>query len=153
MKFLVAYFSASGKTKKMAEEMSARLKCDIFEIKPATPYTEDDLNWQNKKSRSSIEMADKKSRPKFIKETLDTSKYQTILLGFPIWWYTAPTIINSFLEGYDFNKCTIILWATSGGSGLGKTKLDLARSTSAPIVDGRIINNIQALEKFINELE
>ena len=153
MKFIVVYFSASGKTKRIAEYMSSKLKCDSYEIKPAIPYTDADLNWMDKKSRSSLEMADKSSRPKIIKENFDFSQYHTILLGFPIWWYTAPTIINTFLETYNLTNKTIILWATSGGSGLGQTKFDLSRSTRTPIVDGRIINNINAADKFINELE
>ena len=153
MKCLVAYFSASGNTKKIGELMSQKLGCDSYEIKPVNPYTYADLNWQNKKSRSSIEMADKTSRPSIINDNLDVSKYDTILIGFPIWWYTAPTIINTFLETYNFDDKKIVLWATSGGSGLGKAKNDLSKSTKALIIDGRIVNNSQALERFINELE
>lgn len=153
MKYVVVFFSASGKTKKLGELMSEKIKCDSYEIKPCVKYSSEDLDWTNSKSRSSLEMKDKTSRPKIINDGFDFSKYDCILLGFPIWWYTAPTIINSFLETYKIKNNKIILWATSGGSGLGSAKLDLAKSTHSLIVDGRVINNSSALEKFINELE
>lgn len=101
-KILVAYFSASGVTKKVAEKLAALVNADIHEIKPKVPYTKADLNWMDKKSRSSVEMNDKTFRPEIVKEDLNLSSYDTILLGFPIWWYVAPTIINTFLENYDF---------------------------------------------------
>ena len=102
-KILVAYFSASGVTKKVAEKLAALVNADIHEIKPKVPYTKADLNWMDKKSRSSVEMNDKTFRPEIVKEDLNLSSYDTILLGFPIWWYVAPTIINTFLENYDFS--------------------------------------------------
>ena len=153
MKTLIAYFSASGVTKRTAQKLASKLNCDTYEIKPAVPYTDADLNWMDKKSRSSVEMKDKSSRPKIVKDGLDVLKYDKILLGYPVWWYTAPTIINTFLETYDFSGKKIIIWATSGGSGLGKAKTDLAKSTTATIVDGRILNNDKQIEQFIKEIE
>ena len=153
MKTLVAYFSASGITKGVACKLAGKLNCDAYEIKPAVPYTDEDLNWMDKNSRSSVEMRDKSSRPEIIKDGLDVSGYDRILLGYPVWWYTAPTIINTFLETYDFSGKKIIIWATSGGSGLGKAKNDLAKSTTATIVDGRTLNNDQQIEQFIKEIE
>ena len=124
-KILVAYFSASGVTKKVAEKLAALVNADIHEIKPKVPYTKADLNWMDKKSRSSVEMNDKTFRPEIVKEDLNLSSYDTILLGFPIWWYVAPTIINTFLENYDFSGKKIVLFATSGGSGFGNTIKEL----------------------------
>ena len=102
-KVLVAYFSASGVTKKVAEKIAAAVNGDLFQIEPAIAYSEEDLNWMNKNSRSSLEMSDKDFRPAMIKTELNLSEYDSILLGFPIWWYVAPTIINTFLESYDFS--------------------------------------------------
>ena len=124
-KILVAYFSASGVTKKVAEKLAALVNADIHEIKSKVPYTKADLNWMDKKSRSSVEMNDKTFRPEIVKEDLSLSSYDTILLGFPIWWYVAPTIINTFLENYDFSGKRIVLFATSGGSGFGNTIKEL----------------------------
>ena len=152
MKTLVAYFSASGVTKKTAQNLANKLNCDIYEIKPVTPYTDADLNWMNKNSRSTLEMKDKSSRPEIITGDIDVSKYDRVLLGYPVWWYTAPTIINTFLEAYDFSGKEIIIWATSGGSGLGKSKYDLAKSTSAIIKDGKILNTAAQLEQFVKEI-
>ena len=149
MKTLVAYFSASGVTKKAAQDLANKLNCDIYEIKPAVPYTDADLNWMNKNSRSTLEMKDKSSRPEIITGDIDVSKYDRILLGYPVWWYTAPTIVNTFLESYDFSGKEIIIWATSGGSGLGKAKDDLAKSTTAKITNGKILNTPAQLEQFI----
>lgn len=153
MKTLVAYFSASGVTKSVAGKLADKLNCDTYEIKPAVPYTDEDLNWMDRNSRSSVEMRDKSSRPEIVKDGLEVSEYDRILLGYPVWWYTAPAIINTFLETYDFSGKKIILWATSGGSGLGKAKNDLAKSTTATIVDGRILNNDKDIEQFIKEIE
>ena len=153
MKTLVAYFSASGVTKGVANKLANKLNCDTYEIKPVVPYTDADLNWMNKNSRSSVEMKDKSSRPEIIKDGLDVSGYDRILLGYPVWWYTAPTIINTFLETYDFCGKKIIIWATSGGSGLGKAKDDLAKSTTATIIDGKILNTDKQIEQFIKEIE
>ena len=153
MKTLVAYFSATGTTERAAKTLASKLGCDIYEIKPAVPYTSADLNWMDKSSRSSLEMKDKSSRPAIVKDGLDVSKYDRILVGYPVWWYTAPTIVNTFLETYDFNGKKILLWATSGGSGLGKARIDLAASTSATIVDGKILNGDKQIEEFIREME
>lgn len=109
-KKLVAFFSASGTTKKVAEMIAEEAKADLFEIEPKVPYTKADLDWMNKKSRSSVEMSDKKYRPAIMKKEMDMSSYDEILLGFPIWWYVAPTIINTFLEAYDFSGKKIVLF-------------------------------------------
>ena len=117
---LVAYFSASGTTAGTAERLAEAAGADLYEIRPAVPYTQADLNWMDKKSRSSVEMNDPSYRPELADEDADIASYDRIYLGFPIWWYVAPTIINTFLESYDFTGKEIILFATSGGSGLGK---------------------------------
>ena len=151
-KVLVAYFSATGKTKDAALKLSSLINADVYEIKPVNPYTKADLNWMDKKSRSTLEMKDKSSRPEIIKGDIDMSLYDKLLIGYPVWWYTAPTIINTFLESYDFSGKEIIIWATSGGSGLGKAKDDLKVSTSAIIKDGKILNNNKQIESFVKEL-
>lgn len=121
-KKLVAYFSASGVTAKVAETLAEAIGADIFEIEPKVPYTEADLNWMDKKARSTIEMNDPVSRPEIAIKRDNMKDYDTIFVGFPIWWYVAPTIINTFLESYDFSGKTVIPFATSGGSGMGKTE-------------------------------
>lgn len=141
MKTLVAFFSASGVTRRAAEKLAAVAGGDLYEIRPAIPYTRADLNWQDKRSRSSLEMANPASRPELADTDAPVAGYDRIFLGFPIWWYTAPTIIRSFLESYDFSGKTIILFATSGGSGLGKTAKELASSCpGAKIVEGKLLN-------------
>ena len=140
-KILVAYFSASGTTKHIAETLALAIDSDLYEIKPAEPYTSADLNWQDKHSRSSVEMNDPSSRPELADKDANIAAYDLIFLGFPIWWYTAPTIIHTFLESYDFTGKSIILFATSGGSGLGKSANELASSCpEAKIIDGRLLN-------------
>ena len=154
-KVLVAYFSASGVTKKVAEEIASAVNGDLFEIEPEVAYTSADLNWMDKKSRSSIEMSDKAFRPEMVKKELNMSEYESILLGFPIWWYVAPTIINTFLESYDFSGKKITLFATSGGSGFGNTVRELKSSApGAQIVEGRILNRASAtdIQKLIEEV-
>lgn len=144
-KTLVAYFSPSGTTKKAAESLAKAAGADIYEIRPAVPYTEADLNWMDKKSRSSVEMNDKSSRPAIKDTDAHIEQYDTIFLGFPIWWYVAPTIINTFLESYDWTGKKIILFATSGGSGFGKTLAGLKDSAKgAEMVEGKIMNNMSA---------
>lgn len=142
-KTLVAFFSASGNTKKKAEMIAENLGADIYEIVPKTLYTKADLNWMDKKSRSSIEMNDKQFRPELADKDANISAYDKIILGFPIWWYVAPTIINTFLESYDFTGKKIVLFATSGGSSFGKTVSELLPSApGAEIVEGKIVNGI-----------
>lgn len=137
---LVAYFSATGTTKNAAEKVAAELGADIFEIAPEVAYTKADLNWMDKKSRSSVEMADKSIRPKMDGKTVDISKYDEIYIGFPVWWYVAPTIINTFLESYDFTGKTIKLFATSGGSGFGKTVEELQPSAPGAAIEAWMLN-------------
>ncbi len=140
-KTLVAYFSASGTTAKAAASLAAAVAGDLYEIKPAVPYTRKDLNWQDMGSRSSLEMKDPSSRPELADRDANIAAYDRIFLGFPIWWYTAPRIIRSFLESYDFSGKTIILFATSGGSGLGKIAKELSSSCpSAVLKEGRLMN-------------
>lgn len=155
-KKLVAYFSASGTTASVARTLAEAAEADIYEIKPQTPYTRADLNWQNQKSRSSVEMNDKSFRPPLADRDAPVDDYNTIFLGFPIWWYTAPTIINTFLESYDFTGKTIILFATSGGSGFGKTAADLKDSAKGAVIrDGKLLNGKQtrdALAAWVSSL-
>lgn len=118
---LVAFFSASGVTAALAQRLSRAAGADLFEIKPAVPYTSADLDWTNASSRSSVEMKNPASRPEFAEKLPSMADYDVVFLGFPIWWYVAPTIINTFLESYDFSGKTIVLFATSGGSPMGRT--------------------------------
>lgn len=140
-KQLVAYFSASGTTARVAQDLARAAGADLYEISPDTPYTRADLNWQDKNSRSSLEMRDKNSRPALADRDANIAQYDTIFVGFPIWWYVAPTIINSFLEAYDFSGKRIVLFATSGGSGFGKAVAGLQPSApDAEIVEGALLN-------------
>ncbi len=148
-KTLVAYFSASGTTKRAAEKLASAVEDDLYEIKPAVPYTHADLNWQDSHSRSSVEMNDPSSRPKLADKNADIPGRDRIFLGFPIWWYTAPTIVRTFLESYDFTGKTIVLFATSGGSGMGNICTELASSCpGARIADGRMLNGRIPEEKL-----
>jgi len=144
---LVAYFSASGVTAKVAEMLADAVGADIYEIRPAVPYTKADLNWMDKKSRSTIEMNDKTIRPAIADQDAQIDQYETIFLGFPIWWYVAPTIINTFLESYDFSGKKIILFATSGGSKFGNTVKELKVSVpaSCEIIEGKLLNGKQTI--------
>ena len=136
---LVAYFSASGVTAKLAETLSEAIGADLYAIEPEVPYTKADLNWMNQNSRSSVEMKDPASRPAIAGKRDNMDEYDTIFIGFPIWWYVAPTIINTFLESYDFTGKTIIPFATSGGSGMGKTNEKLQPSCpGAKLMDGKV---------------
>ena len=147
---LVAYFSATGTTRKVAENLAKATGGDLYEIKPLKPYTNADLDWQNSQSRSSVEMKDHSSRPEIVSDDFSVSDYDTIYLGFPIWWYIAPTIVNTFLEKHDFSDKTIILFATSGGSGFGKTADNLKPSVapSAKIIEGDILNGNPSVDKL-----
>lgn len=139
-KKLVTYFSASGVTKSVAEKLAQAVNGDIFEIKPAVPYTKADLDWRDKNSRSTVEMNNLDFRPPVADDKIDVSVYDTVYVGFPIWWYIAPTIINTFLEKYDWNGKKIVLFATSGGSGWGKTVESLENSCKgAEIIEGKIL--------------
>ena len=146
-KKLVAYFSASGVTAKVADMLADAIGADIHEICPMIPYTKADLNWMNKKSRSSIEMNDKTIRPEIAESNVQIDNYDVIFLGFPIWWYVAPTIINTFLEKYDFSGKKIILFATSGGSKFGKTveELKVSVSVDTEIIEGKLLNGRQSI--------
>lgn len=145
-KTLIAYFSASGETAKLAKTLSAVTGGDLFEIRPETAYTSADLNWMDKKSRSTVEMQDKSSRPAIAAPCSNLADYDTIFVGFPIWWYVAPTIINTFLESGDFSGKKIVLFATSGGSGFGKTVANLKDSApGAMIVEGKLLNGTQSV--------
>ena len=146
-KKLVAYFSASGVTAKVADMLADAVGADIYEIRPEVPYSKADLNWMNKKSRSSVEMNDKSFRPAIADTDAKIDQYDTIFLGFPIWWYVAPTIINTFLESYDFAGKKIILFATSGSSGFGKTVEELRVSVpaSCEIIEGKLLNGKQTI--------
>ena len=140
-KTLVAYFSASGVTRRVAENLAAAADADLYEIRPEVLYTSADLNWMDKSSRSSVEMKDKSSRPELADKDADIAAYDRIFLGFPIWWYTAPAIIKTFLESYDFAGKTIVLFATSGGSGLGKTAKDLEGCCPGAVIrEGKLLN-------------
>lgn len=146
-KKLVAYFSASGTTKKAAEHLAKAAGADLFEIKPAVPYSRADLDWTNKKSRSSIEMQNSDSRPAIAEQLSSIEDYDTIFIGFPIWWYVAPTIIDTFVESYDFSGKTIIPFSTSGGSGMGKTVEVLQTlCLTANWKDGKMLNHISDTE-------
>ena len=141
-KKLVAYFSASGTTARLAENLAEAIGADIFEIVPEVPYTAADLNWQDKHSRSSIEMQDLASRPAIAATRDNMADYDTIFVGFPIWWYVAPTIINTFLESCDLTGKTIIPFATSGGSGIGETNEKLEPSCpGAKLLEGRVFRS------------
>ena len=156
-KTLVAYFSASGTTEQTAKRLAEAAGADLYEIKPAVPYTSADLNWMDKKSRSSVEMNDRAFRPELADRDADIASYDRIFLGFPIWWYVAPTIINTFLENYDFAGKEIILFATSGGSGLGKTVQALAPSCpGAEIREGKLLNgnlSVNELKKWVEKIK
>ena len=126
MKTLVAYFSATGTTEAVAKDLAEVTGGTLYEIKPEVKYTDADLDWRDKTSRSTIEMQDKNSRPAFVKDLKDADSYDVIYIGFPVWWYTAPTIINTFIEAYGFEGKTVIFFATSGGSTIDKANKDFA---------------------------
>lgn len=140
-KVLVAYFSASGTTKKLAIKLASVIGADLHEINPQVPYTSADLNWMDKNSRSSVEMSDKSFRPAIANRVENMDEYDTIFIAFPIWWYVAPTIINSFLEQYNLNSKTIVPLATSGGSGMGSTNNALTPSCpGADLKEGKVFS-------------
>ena len=156
MKTLVAYFSASGITAKLAKTLAEAADADIYEIKPEVPYTKADLDWMDKQSRSSVEMNDKTFRPAIADKDAKIENYEHIYLGFPIWWYVAPTIINTFLEAYDFTGKTVILFATSGSSEMGRTLEGLEDSCQGGhLVEGKVLNanaTVEELKQWISTL-
>lgn len=136
-KVLVAYFSASGVTAKVAENLSKAIDADLYEIVPETPYSTADLNWMDSKSRSSVEMKDRSSRPAIGNAVENMDQYDTVFVGFPIWWYREPSIIDTFMEAYDFTGKTVVPFATSGGSGLGDSYKNLqALAPGAKVING-----------------
>lgn len=140
-KTLVAYFSASGTTKAKAGQVAQALGADLFEIEPEKKYSTDDLNWMNKKSRSTVEANDPASRPAIAKKVGNADQYDTVVIGFPVWWYTAPRIINTFLEENDFSGKKIYVFVTSGGSGADKSVRDLKKSyPDLDFVSGKLLN-------------
>ena len=155
-KTLVAFFSASGVTRQVAQKLAAAAQADLYEIKPAVPYTQADLNWRDKSSRSSVEMQNLAIRPQLADTDAKIEQYDRILLGYPIWWYMAPTIINTFLESYDFSGKSIILFATSGGSGFGKSVEEYTPNCPNPTVrEGRMPNgnpSEQELRQWVESL-
>lgn len=141
MSTLVAYFSATGTTGRVARELAQAIGADAFEIVPEQPYSSADLDWQNKSSRSSIEMAEESSRPGVSGGVANMEDYDTIYLGFPIWWYVEPRIVDTFLESYDLSGKTIVPFATSGGSGLGRAPERMASlAPGATVAQGRLLN-------------
>lgn len=141
MRALVAYFSATGTTARAARTLAEAVGADLFEIAPETPYTSADLNWNDKNSRSSREMADEKCRPAVAGDSPDMSAYDTVFVGFPIWWYVEPRIIDTFLEAHDLSGKTVVPFATSGGSGLGKAPQRMAMlAAGATVTEGRLLN-------------
>jgi len=155
---LVAYFSATGTTKRVAENLAKATGADIYEIKPLKPYTSADLNWHDSNSRSSVEMNDPKSRPELVSDNFSIDNYDTIYLGFPIWWGTAPKVVHTFLEKYDFSGKKVIIFATSGSSGLGDTANNLKSSvsTSTKIVEGKVLNgnpSVDELKQWVEGLK
>ena len=155
---LVAYFSASGVTAKVAETLADAIGANIYEIKPETPYSKADLDWTVKTSRSTIEMNDKTFRPAIADKDARIEDYDTIFVGFPIWWYVAPTIINTFLECYDFSGKKIVLFATSGGSGFGNTVEELKNSVSdtTQLIEGGLLNGkqtYQSVSSWVDNLD
>lgn len=149
-KKLVAYFSASGVTEDAAKKIAEASGAELYEIRPEVPYTNEDLNWQDKNSRSSVEMNNKELRPAVADKNAPVADKDVVFLGFPIWWYTAPTIVNTFLEGYDFSGKKIILFATSGSSGFGQSLPDLKKSVSSKtdIEEGILIHGKKSAEEW-----
>ncbi|MGM9600750.1 MAG: flavodoxin [Faecousia sp.] len=146
---LVAYFSATGLTAKVAETLSEAIGADIYAIEPAVPYSKADLDWMNQKSRSSIEMSDPASRPAITGKRDNMDDYDTVFVGFPIWWYVAPHIINTFLESYDLTGKTIVSFATSGGSSMGETNEALRPSCKgAKLIEGKVFNHSASHEEL-----
>ena len=140
-KKLVAYFSASGQTQTTAKKIAKLLNCDLYEIKPKVPYASKDLNWNDESSRSTIECKNRNSRPELGDKNANIANYDTILIGFPVWWYLAPNIILTFLESYDFTGKKIVVWGTSHSSGMGNTTEEIRKiAKGANVVEGKIFD-------------
>ncbi len=153
-KILVAYFSASGETEQVAEKLAKALQAEIHEIEPEVFYTTADLNWKDQQSRSTIEMKDLKSRPAIIQTKLDVSAYDEILLGYPIWWDLAPTIINTFIETYNLSGKTVRVFATSGGSGISHSEESLHKQyPDIHWKDGKLLNMGHAFQQFVDMIQ
>ena len=156
-KTLVAYFSASGVTKKLAQTLAEAIGADLFEIEPKVPYTKADLNWMDKQSRSTIEMQNPASRPEIAGSCQNIADYDTVFVGFPIWWYVAPTIVNTFLESCDLTGKTVVPFATSGGSAMGGTNKALAPSCrGARLLEGKVFRSstdAETLRKWAGTLK
>lgn len=151
---LVAYFSVSGTTAQVAEKLAEAIGADIFAIEPEVPYTEADLNWMDKKARSTVEMNDTNSRPAIADKRDNMAEYDVIFVGFPIWWYVAPTIINTFLESYDLSGKVIVPFATSGGSDMGQTNARLAPSCKgAKLLEGKVFKRSASHKELANWAE
>ena len=155
---LVAYFSASGETARLAKTIAQAAGADLYEIRPETPYTAADLNWHDDQSRSSVEMKDPACRPAIAGEVPDLTAYDTVFVGFPIWWYQAPRIIETFLASADFSGKRVVPFATSGGSGMGRTEEILQKScpTKAVFLPGRRLSsgaNLGTIRSWLNTLE
>lgn len=157
-KILVAYFSCTGMTKNVAELIASKLGAEVFQIRPQVPYSREDLDWRNKNSRSSIEMNDLTSRPEIEEVFEDMDQYNIVFVGFPIWWYIPPTIINTFLETYNFSGKTVIPFATSGGSGYGKSddRFKISCSEDVSFKNGKLIKwddlNLE-LDQWLSHLD
>ena len=156
-KILIAYFTATNSTKKVAEQMQKILNCDIYQIEPEQKYTSNDLNWNDEKSRSTIEQKEQNQRPKIKKnKNPNIENYDIILIGFPVWWYKAPVIINTFLESYDFSGKDIIVWGTSWESDFEKTMENLEGSCKGKLIKGKIFNKDQRkkddIMKFVESI-
>ncbi len=155
-KILVAYFSATGTTARVAQNLAAAANADIFEIVPATPYTSQDLDYMDRTSRTSLEMDDESCRPEIADTLSNLESYDTIFVGFPVWWYVEPRIIDTFLESYNFSGKTIIPFATSGGSGLGGAPKRMQEcAAGSTVLEGRVCNsrnNVEGLKAWINDL-
>ena len=140
-KKLVAYFSASGQTQTAAKKIAKLLNCDLYEIKPKVPYASKDLNWNDESSRSTIECKNRNSRPELGDKNANIANYDTILIGFPVWWYLAPNIILTFLESYDFTGKKIVVWGASHSSGMGNTTEEIRKiAKGANVVEGKIFD-------------
>ena len=155
-KTLVAYFSASGNTEKIAKKLASVTGADLFEIVPEELYTKEDLNWRDKTSRSSVEMNDRNARPAISSKIDDVSQYDLIFVGFPIWWYREPSIIDTFMECYDLTGKTVVPFATSGGSGMGDSAKNMqALAPSANVIEGKKLSMLvseKELDKWVRSL-